>query len=178
MSNPLSNWNHFVSDMQYSPQEFFEAVKNHLEKLDLPEVHTSFITFRQPKIGKRLYLRVEHLKNTIDIGAAPYGNGFFISYWVNKDNSSSIIARIYRGLAELFVRIPVPIVPQILYNILTRWADTAEKAKLSYYAFDDVYMFQQAVHRSIMTVINDASSMQGRRQMQEFVPSPTSLLNA
>lgn len=178
MSNTVSNWNHWVESMPYTPQEFFQAIQEKLQTMQIEEVKIELITHHAGKLGKRLYLRIKHLKTSIDVGAAPYGNGFFVSYWVTKRESGSVVANIYRGLAKLFGYLPLPFIPQIFYRILNNWADAAEKAHQTFYTYDDLYMFQQAVHRAIMYVINDASATQGKRQMPEYVTSPHFMINA
>lgn len=177
-STPVSNWNHWVSEMQYSPQEFFQIITQTMENQGLSEIKTSLVQHGRGQYGIREYLRVSHRKTHIDIGAAPYGNGFFISYWVSKTESRSPLSQFCMVLANLFRRIPLPFIPQVGYSIFSSAARSFQKRHDSVYVLDDTFMFQQAVHRSITLVISNISSTQGKRQMPEFISSPSTFQTA
>lgn len=44
MSNTVSNWNHWVESMPYTPQEFFQAIQERLQTMQIEEVKTELIT--------------------------------------------------------------------------------------------------------------------------------------
>lgn len=82
----LSHWYHLFENLQASPMEFFESVERSVESREVPEAERSRVDHHEGGIlsAKREYLRVSRGRLAFDICAAPFGNGFFVSWWLGE----------------------------------------------------------------------------------------------
>ena len=83
----LSHWYHFVENFSTSALDFYTAVEEAVATRGLPEdVSTERVTYKEGGVlsAKREYLRVKRERLNFDICAAPYGNGYFFSWWLAK----------------------------------------------------------------------------------------------
>lgn len=80
----LSNWAVLIDEFNTSGQEFFAAIERNVQAREVPEVSFTRVTFRESGLlsSKREYLRVRRGNLNFDVGAAPYGTGFFFSWWL------------------------------------------------------------------------------------------------
>jgi hypothetical protein len=80
----LSHWYQLVDGLAYSSQDFYAALTDALEKRGIPDVKVSQVEHTEEGAlsGVRLYLRVERKELTFDVCAAPFGRGFFVSWWL------------------------------------------------------------------------------------------------
>lgn len=80
----ISHWHHLFEEFQSSPQGVYVQVERLLEKRQVPNAAVSRVHW--PEAGAlsswREYLRVERLGFRFDICAAPFGSGFFVSWWL------------------------------------------------------------------------------------------------
>lgn len=83
-SNVISHWHHPIENFQTSAMEFYFAVEQALAPKQIPEYSTSRVDWREGGVlsGRREYLRVKRGKLVFDICAAPFGSGFFFSWWL------------------------------------------------------------------------------------------------
>jgi hypothetical protein len=83
----LSHWSTLIENMQQSPLQFYEAVEAALRQRQLPETMNSRIDYRESGLlsAHREYLHVTREKLVFDICGAPFGNGFFVSWWLVQD---------------------------------------------------------------------------------------------
>jgi hypothetical protein len=84
-----------AKDLKLSSQEFYKTVELEIIERQIPNVSLSRVTHRQSSIftAKREYLRVTRHEYVFDICAAPFGTGFFFSWWLGYRNRS-VLARI------------------------------------------------------------------------------------
>lgn len=80
----VSHWHHLVDDFNTSVLDFYEAVEEAVGRRAIPDAQTSRVDFKEGTIvsAKREYLRVSRGQVSFDICAAPFGNGFFFSWWL------------------------------------------------------------------------------------------------
>ena len=80
----LSNWHVLIDNYSTSGLEFFERVEAAVKERQVPQVSFSRKDFRESGIlsDKRTYLRLRRSNLAFDIGAAPYGTGYFFSWWL------------------------------------------------------------------------------------------------
>jgi hypothetical protein len=80
----LSHWHKLFESFFTSPQEFYTAVERTLDEWGVKDITTSRVTWAEGSAlsAKRVYLRVNRGICNFDICAAPYGAGFFFSYWL------------------------------------------------------------------------------------------------
>jgi hypothetical protein len=82
----LSHWYQLVDGLAYSSHDFYAALGEAIRKRGIPDAEVSEAEHVESSIvsGKRLYLRVKRKGLTFDICAAPFGRGFFVSWWLVK----------------------------------------------------------------------------------------------
>ena len=79
-----SHWNHLFEDFQTSPLEFYRSVEEAIARRQVPNTSRSRVKWHEGGAlsAEREYLRVTRGKLNFDIGAAPFGTGFFFSSWL------------------------------------------------------------------------------------------------
>ena len=80
----ISHWHTLVDGFNTSSLDFYKAVEEAVRAREVPEAEFSRVEFKESGVAsaKREYLRVERGRVAFDIGAAPYGRGFFFSWWL------------------------------------------------------------------------------------------------
>lgn len=75
-----SHWLRSIEGLQASPKAFYASVE---EAITLPSVNYCRIDWKEAGLfsAYREYLRVLREKNVFDVCGAPFGNGFFVSWW-------------------------------------------------------------------------------------------------
>jgi hypothetical protein len=83
----LSSWHVLFDDASFSGLEFFERVEAAVKAREVPEASYSHKDFRDAGLlsDKRTYLRLRRNNLVFDIGAAPYGTGFYFSWWLVRE---------------------------------------------------------------------------------------------
>lgn len=90
---PLGHWSTLIEGLQASPEECYAAIEEAVRRREIPGVKFSRITHQEagPLSAERVYLRVEWRLLGFDICAAPFGNGFFFSWWLGELPPSNFI---------------------------------------------------------------------------------------
>jgi len=150
-----SHWNHFFEGLSESSQSFFTAVEQAVEKQKLPDIKFSRVIFRQGGIfsDKREYLRVEHRDHIFDICAAPFGTGFFFSWWLSEPAP--------HGLWGIILNIPV--VGMLAQRFIR---------PLTYYSMDTSAMVQSAISGAINEVLESITKAKGLRALSDAEKQP------
>src|SRR5688572_29442528 len=80
----VSHWYHLIEGLGASPLEFYASVEQAIERRQIPDSGRSRIDYREGGLlsAKREYLRVRRKEYTFDICGAPFGTGFFVSWWL------------------------------------------------------------------------------------------------
>jgi hypothetical protein len=83
-ANVISHWHHPIENFQTSTMEFYTAVEQALKPREVPDYSVSRIDWREGGVltARREYLRIGHGKLAFDLCAAPFGTGFFFSWWL------------------------------------------------------------------------------------------------
>ncbi len=93
---PLGHWNILVEGMEASPEEFYGKVKEALNRREIPGAQYSNQFWQEG--GKlsayRHYLRVTRGPLMMDVCGAPFGKGFFFSWWLGTPRPLFIIPTI------------------------------------------------------------------------------------
>lgn len=150
----ISHWYHLSENLQQSTQDFYTNVERSVNARNLPNVRISRIDFREGSIlsAKREYLRVKCKELVFDICAAPYGNGFFVSWWLGEKLS---------GLLELLLMIP------FLGALIAKTSKPA-----TYYRLDTMLMYQESVHLAVLEILDGIISAKGMRTLSEAERKP------
>jgi len=108
--HPFGHWSTLVEGFQASPQEFYAAIEEAIRRREIPDVRTSRVTFKESGFlsAERIYLRVGRKMLGFDICAAPFGTGFFFSWWQGELPPSNFLGCLVLLLAwaavSLFVQ--------------------------------------------------------------------------
>lgn len=107
---PFGHWSTLVEGLQASPQECYTAIEEAIRRREIPDVRTSRVTFKEGGLisAERIYLRVSRKQLGFDICAAPFGNGFFFSWWQGELPPSNLlgclVVLLLMGLVGLILR--------------------------------------------------------------------------
>jgi hypothetical protein len=82
----FSHWYHLFENIQESPQNFYGAFEHALSRRQAPDATVSRVDYRESSAlsAKREYVRVSRGGSVIDVCAAPFGTGFFVSWWFGR----------------------------------------------------------------------------------------------
>lgn len=108
----LSHWAQLCEGLQASPKEFYEQVVAATSRRSIPDTVIETVEYKEAGAfsGVRQYLRLRRRREVFDICGAPFGNGFFFSWWFAelKPAIPSIVAFLivftYLGIVGWFMR--------------------------------------------------------------------------
>ena len=80
------HWHSLIEGFATSSLDFYELVKAGIARREIPDLKISQVEWKQGGLGsgKRTYLRVSREGLNFDICAAPFGTGYFFSWWLAK----------------------------------------------------------------------------------------------
>ena len=104
----LSHWHKVYENFATSSLDFYAMVEQEIGRWKIPDVRFSRVEWKESGVlsSNRIYLRVTRGPLNFDICAAPYGTGYFFSWWVAA-TSKRLLAWVYFVMA-LFVVTFVP----------------------------------------------------------------------
>jgi len=150
----LSHWHRLFVGLQESSQKIYAAIEEEVRKQNMPRVKLSRVTYHEKGMlsAKREYLRVLRQKRIFDICAAPFGNNFFISWWLGEKSGF---------IASLIMTIPFfgPLLVEVF-------------KPETYYTLDTTLMFQDSVHTAVLNVMDKVTAAKGLRAMTELERKP------
>jgi hypothetical protein len=198
----FSHWHRLLENLQFSPMEFYQTLETAIQRRDVPGAERSRVEWYEGGAfsAKRQYLRVTRGKHVFDICAAPFGRGFFVSWWLGEVRSSLALAIMcavvgtlimtpvfmevfgfLRGLFFLFVVIPA------IFGLLTQLAIPDDRIvewpvigpiydwlfrPNTYYKTDTALMYQDTVHAAVLEVIDQITYSKGIRALSELERKP------
>jgi hypothetical protein len=92
----LAHWHHLIEGLQTSALDFYTALDSALDRRAIPDAARSRIDYREAGFlsAKREYLRITRGARAADVCAAPFGSGFFVSWWLGEARPSPVIPTI------------------------------------------------------------------------------------
>jgi len=103
----ISHWYKYVEGFHTSSQDFYGAVEEAIKRREVPGLSTSRVEWKEGGVvaARREYLRISREKLVCDICAAPFGNGYFFSWWLAKPSPRLLLYAAYllAGLFALWV---------------------------------------------------------------------------
>ncbi len=86
----FSHWHKGYDGFQTSALEFYSSVEVGLERRQIPGLSMSHVVFHEGGAlsARREYLRVRRQRLNFDLCAAPFGTGFFFSWWCGVRRAS------------------------------------------------------------------------------------------
>src|SRR2546422_481658 len=132
----FSHWSQLIEGLQASPKEFYASVEEAIKRRGIPDAKTTRVDWPEagPFSPKREYLRVTRREHIFDICGAPFGNGFFVSWWLGEQPSGCLL--FFSGF---------PIVAALFSRAVR---------SSTYYRIDTALMFQSAVHAAVLEVVD------------------------
>jgi hypothetical protein len=82
----IAHWHQLLENFQTSSLEFYSSLEAAIKARSVPELHSARIEHKEGGLAsaKREYLRMHRGKHAFDICAAPFGTGFFVSWWLTE----------------------------------------------------------------------------------------------
>lgn len=150
----FSNWYHLLEGVKASPLEFYASVDRALERRQVPDSRSSRVEWKEGGLlsAKREYLRIRRKEYVFDICAAPFGDAFFVSWWLGEIPS---------GILALLGDIPII---GAFFRLFVR--------PLTYYRIDTAHMFQECVRAAVMEVIDEMMTSNGLQALSEWERKP------
>lgn len=148
------HWYHHFEDLQLSSQEFYQVIEKALTEMQMPGLIIHRINHYESGVlsTQRQYLRVSRKDVLYDICAAPFGYGFFVSYW--QAETADVGKRIARG---------IPFVGNSLEQLFY---------PKTYYHVDTEEMFKNCIHHNVMATIDGITKEKGIRGLTELERKP------
>ena len=146
---------HYFDDLQLSSKKFYELVEETINSRKYPKVQCSRTSFSEGGLfsEKREYLKVKRNQYQYLVCAAPFGQSFFISYWLKETESTK---------NRLFAKIP----------FIGGWLIKNAQLK-TFYQLDTELLFKESISNVIEDAVKRLGSPQGFRQEVE----PVSVVN-
>lgn len=150
-----SNWNHLIEPFEFSTDEFYRKFRKELMSHGISGIMAQDITLREGNIfsSRRRYIQVDWKEYQYNICAAPFGDGFFVSWWLLKRLS--------------WVQI-------ILSLLIGTWL-ARKLFPVTFYRMDTASMLMKYAQKSVLKVIEEITNDSGVRAMTEDERKP--LLN-
>ena len=158
----ISHWYTLVEDFQHSPQDCYQQIEQAIAKREVPKLTVGRSTGKEGGMlsASREYLRVYWKDYIFDICAAPYGKGFFFSWWLIQKQSMGCL----RILLALFLFSTFIGIPLIYFLIRTRTP--------TYFEMDTSSMFQEAIRKSVLEVVDAITKPKGIRALSDDERKP------
>ena len=153
----ISHWNHMIPGTSESSQNFYSAIERSIAEHNLEHTKCERVNLSEGGLlsSKREYLQLRRKEHVFHICAAPFGNGFFISWWLGEMQS---------GLFDSLVRIP------FLGPVLGLFRNVAKP--MTYYRVDTALMFQSVTHGAVLSALDDMTNAKGIRTLSESERKP------
>lgn len=153
-SSIVSHWYHLIDGLQTSPLKFYEAVETAITKRQAPDAKASRVQWREGGMfsAKREYLRIQRQKLVFDICGAPFGRGFFISWWLGELPSG------VAAFAGMF-----PVVGSFVQDVFR---------PSTYYKIDSALMFGEMIHGGVLEVCDAMTTASGIRTLSDLERKP------
>jgi len=143
-----------VPGLEYSSKVFYRIIEGLIQIQHLENTKSERVNLSEGGIfsSKREYLQVRRREHVFHICAAPFANGFFISWWLGHIDS---------GFWAWLASFPV------LGFFLQRFVKP-----LTYYKIDTALMFQSVTHGAVMEALDGITQAKGVRALTESERKP------
>jgi hypothetical protein len=150
----IGHWNGWIGGLQASSKEFYTQVEEAIGKREVPDCKIVRVSLSEGGFfsSSREYLRVIRKDLRFEICAAPFGDSFFVSWWLLYEQT---------GLWAFLASIPYL---GFFFRALVR--------PLTYYQMDTANMFQSLVHDALLEVFEKLGKANGKRALGEAERRP------
>lgn len=195
----LAHWHHLIDGLQTSSLGFYTSLEQALTRRGIPDASGRRIDYREAGLlsAKREYLRITRGAQAADICAAPFGSGFFVSWWLGEARPNPFLPTIIAlGLMVAAIRGagfwfgPFVIVGGFLFIgaaislgeapwhpyvfVVPILGPLRERLfrPLTFYRYDTMLMFKKAVHQAVLEVVDGLTETQGLRRLSDDERKP------
>lgn len=153
----VSHWNHMVQGLTQSVDEFYVAVEEELRGASVEGLKSERVAIAESGLlsAKREYLQVRRKEHVFHICAAPFGSGFFVSWWLTE---------VRTGILAMLSGIPYI---GFLFALIANAA-----RPLTYYRVDTALMFQSVTHGAVLGALDRVLSVKGLRSLSDVERKP------
>jgi len=143
-----SNKCHYFDKLQFSAQEFYTLLEGIIADRKMPDVKLSRVKYHQKHIfsNSREYLRIARKDDIFDVCAAPFGIGFFVSYWHGEPK---------KRIRDMAMKVP------FFATAMEGWQGS------TFYQIDTASMFKSSVKDGITEAIEQITTSKGVRGLSE-----------
>jgi hypothetical protein len=137
--------------MQFSTKEFYAAVEDAIKKTEIDNTYIAEVTHSNTTAlisSKRLYLQVKRADQMFLICAAPFGKGFFVSWWLGEPLN--------------FIKDLIPRIPKI-GPALAQWI-----YRKTFYQMDTDSMFKDCISGCVYEIVERITKEHGSRGLSEL----------
>lgn len=199
----ISHWDNLLEGFSASVMEFYAALEAALAARQIPGIRVSRVEHNEAGVAsaRREYLRVEREQLQFDICAAPFGSGFFVSWWLSEPGLNlpalaklgvivgllavdiwlMTVAGLVTGTflfaaavaVSLWLAASDPNMERFVLALpIFGWLYTRFVKPPTYYRIDTTLMFQEAVHNAVLEIIDSMTNAKGIRALGEAQRKP------
>lgn len=149
-----SRWHYHFDELRFSPQEFYSKVEEIIRKKEIPKVSFERRSYFEASVlsDKREYLTVSQGEHRFLICAAPYGTGFFVSWWLGETITF---------IKDMLTRIP------FIGSYIAKFS-----ASKTYFQMDTESMFKESIRACVNEAIDAITKAKGIRGLSELDKKP------
>ena len=148
VSEVISHWSHFFREFKVSSDMFYTELEKNIQTHAMPHTELQRVTHKEGGMlsASRVYFRIKHGDIVFDICASPFGNDFFISWWL-YETAGPLRTLLKRTKVGDFLN--------------------ARAAKRTFYQIDEEEMFRSCAHECILETITKVSEGKGFTQLTD-----------
>lgn len=152
-SGIVSHWCHLFEGIRQSPQEFYRLLREAVDRRNVAHIHVYQKELPEGSMlsAHRKYLQIWCKNLVFEVCVAPFGTGFFVSWWLRQPEGC------------LFYLLALPVFGRLFWLM---------NKPMTYYRLDTALMFQESVHSALMEVIDELTSANGVRTLTEEERKP------
>lgn len=150
----FSHWHHMIEGLAHAPQSFYEALEGSLAARQITNIRISRALWREGGVlsAKREYLEVRRGSELFYVCGAPFGNGFFVSWWLGEALGAFAAFRLWLSLLPVVGGYFAP--------------------RKTFYQLDVALMFQALTHSAVLEVIDGLVENKGLKVLSEHERKP------
>lgn len=143
----LSHWHYRFETPPFSSQEFYNGVKALLETKEMKHVGSTSVNYSQGGFlsPNREYLRIQYKEFVFDLCAAPFGTGYFVSWWLGEMGSPA---------RDFLINLAV----------IGKFFNRREK---TFFEHDTAIMFKETVSACVKETIEQLTASKGMRKLTD-----------
>ena len=151
---PISNWNTMIQGLNGSTKTFYEQLEGAIDEKQVKGLKVARTNHKEGGAlsANREYLEVRRGKLIFHICAAPFGNGFFVSWWLGE-----------KPAWFLWFLYQIPVVGRFAWMFAPSF---------TYYKMDTAMMFQSLTHNAVLEIVDSLTEEHGIRGLPDIDRKP------